>query len=64
MRNATWRTLGFVVGQTAGNILAVAAPRIQITTKQTGDENGIATFNITAKCRRIVGDDELFILHR
>jgi hypothetical protein len=62
--NGTWRTAGFKLGTTAGNIIAIACPRLQLVSAQDGEDGGRLTVQVEAKCRQIQGDDELLILTR
>lgn len=63
-RNAgTTVRMVFILGTTAGNILAIVAPIGQVTEVSMGDSDGIATFDVTVRPRRVQesGDDEVFI---
>ena len=54
--------VGFVLGTTAGNVMTIVAPVCQVTEVQLGDSDGIATFDVTIRPRRIneSGDDEIY----
>jgi hypothetical protein len=58
---ATMR-VGFVLGTTPGNVMTIVAPVCQVTEVQLGDSDGIATFDVTVRPRRIneSGDDEIY----
>lgn len=47
------------LGQTAGNILTITAPKVQYGKVGQGSRNGIAVNEIDATLRRNAGDDEL-----
>lgn len=55
--------LGFQLGTTAGNRPSVVAPAAQITGISFGDDNGVATLDVTFALRRLAdtGDDEWFV---
>ena len=55
--------VGFLLGDTAGNMVSVVAPRCQVTEVSLSDSDGIAVFDVTLRPRRIAesGDDEVFI---
>lgn len=54
---------GFLLGTAAGNIISVVAPNCQVTEVSLGDADGVGTFDVTLKPRRIAesGDDDVFI---
>lgn len=57
-------TLGifeFTLGATPGNIISIAAPKIQIISKPTGDRDGTATHDLAFACRKNLGDDDVTI---
>jgi hypothetical protein len=55
--------VGFLLGSVAGNIMSLVAPNCQVTEVSLGDADGIGTFDVTLKPRRIAesGDDDVFI---
>jgi hypothetical protein len=55
--------VGFLLGDTQGNIVSLVAPIGQVTEVALGDSDGVATFDVTIKPLRIneSGDDELYI---
>ncbi len=61
MRNASWVTAAATVGSSEGNMMVLCAPRVQIKTSPSGDDNGNTTVEGTCKCLGIVGDDEVLI---
>lgn len=64
-RNAgTVIRVAFLLGTTAGNMMALVAPICQVTEIAQGESDGIATFDVTLRPRRILesGDDELFLV--
>jgi hypothetical protein len=52
-----------ILGQTAGNVCGIVIPQGQIVSVAEGDADGVATFDVGIKARRILeaGDDELVI---
>lgn len=72
--NVNWESLrdsgsivrvGFLLGDTLGNMVSLVAPNCQVTECALGDADGVATFDVTMKPLRIAesGDDELYIGH-
>lgn len=61
--NGTPIRAAFILGTTPGNIMVIVAPICQVTEAPFGDADGIATFDVALKPRRVQesGDDELFI---
>lgn len=59
--NATWRPAGFRVGSATNNIVSLVIPRMQLISARDGDDNGILTAVVTARCIGIAGDDEVLI---
>lgn len=55
--------LAFLLGTTKGNIMGIVAPVCQVTEASLSDADGISTFDVTVKPRRIQesGDDEVVI---
>lgn len=53
-----------LASRTKGQIVGYVAPNAQVTDVQSGEVNGIATFDISANARRILesGDDEIFFV--
>lgn len=60
--NGTLVRFSAVLGSVAGNIVTISAPQCQVTEVSQSDADGVATFDITMKPRRVLesGDDELF----
>lgn len=56
---STTRSFTVAVGETAGNIMTVTAPDVQITGIGYGDRDNIKTYDIGLAFRRDAGDDEL-----
>lgn len=57
----SWRTAGFKLGTGAGQVIAIACPRLQLISAQDGEEGGRLTAQVEARLRQIQGDDELVI---
>jgi hypothetical protein len=55
--------LAFMLGTAKGNILTLVAPICQVTEIAFSDSDGVSTFDVTARPRRIQesGDDEVYI---
>ena len=64
IENGSWRPMGVKVGTAANNLIAIVVPRMQLTEVRDGDDQGILTAEVTAKCLGIAGDDELIIFWR
>lgn len=62
--NGTVVGLALVLGDTQGNIVSLVVPVGQVTEVAFGDADGVATFEVTIKPRRIreSGDDEFYIV--
>ena len=60
----SWRPCGFRVGSSATNLIAVVVPRMQLIATQDGEESGLLTVDVTARCVGIAGDDEFFLFWR
>lgn len=60
--NSTPVRAAFVLGTTLGNVVALVAPVCQVYDVALGEDNGIATMEVTLKPKRVneSGDDELF----
>jgi len=61
---ANWRSskeMAFTaqIGETAGNIILITAPKVQYDEVNDGDREGIATYDIPLKFSRNSGDDEI-----
>lgn len=61
---SSWRPLGLRVGASATNLVAIVVPRMQLVSARDGEEGGILTADVTARCVGIAGDDELIIFWR
>ncbi len=48
-------------GSTAGNILTISAPKVQIVEAPSGERNGAVTRDVTLRFLRDAGDDDLVI---
>lgn len=57
----TLGTLAFAHGSTAGNIIELAAPKVQVTTQGLQDDNGIAMIPLGLNFQPDVGNDELIL---
>lgn len=53
-----------LLGETKGNIVGLVIPNAQVTEVAEGDADGVATYEITVKPRKIAesGDDDLFLV--
>lgn len=60
-RDDTLGALSMVHGITAGNIVTLAAPRVQLLSPSYGDDRGRATISANLSFVRDVGDDEMSI---
>jgi hypothetical protein len=62
--NGTTVRAAFLLGTAAGNMIALVAPICQVTEVTQGDADGIATFDVTLRPRRVLeaGDDEVFLV--
>lgn len=56
--------LSLVHGTVAGNIVEIAAPKVQLDTVNYGEEDDILTFNTPVTLTRDAGDDELVYTFR
>lgn len=56
--------VAWLLGSVKGNIVGIVAPNCQVTEATPGESEGIATFDVTARPRRVreSGDDELFFV--
>lgn len=61
--NGTTIRVAFLLGTAQGNLVALVAPICQVTEVALAEGEGIATFDVTLRPRRIQesGDDELYI---
>jgi len=61
--NGTTVRAAFVLGSTGGNVVSVVAPVCQVTDVAISDAEGVSTFDVTLRPRRIneTGDDEIFL---
>ena len=54
--------VGFLLGTTAGNIMSVVAPNVQVSEVSIGDAEGVSVMDVTLRPRRVLdaGDDEIY----
>lgn len=64
IRLASWRTLGLRLGSSPTNTVSLIVPRMQLVGSADGNESGILTCTVTARCVGIAGDDEVFLFWR
>jgi hypothetical protein len=61
MSAGTEAALSVVLGTVAGNIITIAAPKVQITNISEVDDGGIAKLSVDVKMNLTSGDDEISI---
>ena len=62
-RNAVEMVFDSAIGEDAGNIIRITAPKVQFQEMSHEDRDGISTLGITAQLNGVcnVGDDEIVI---
>jgi len=61
VRLGTLGTLQLVQGATAGNIVQIDAPKVQLTAPSISDDNGLAFLNLSLALQPNAGNDEIVI---
>lgn len=61
VRNGTLNPLQMIHGTTAGNIIQIDAPKVQVTNPSLSDDNGLAMLSLDLSIQPNVGNDEILI---
>jgi hypothetical protein len=64
IKNGTLSPLELVHGTTAGNIIEINAPKVQITNPSISDDNGLAMLGVSLSLQPNAGNDELVLTVR
>ena len=61
IKNGTLSTLELIHGVTAGNIVELNSPKVQLTNPAISDDNGLAMFSVDLALQPNAGNDELVL---
>lgn len=61
IKNGTLAALQMIHGATAGNIIQIDAPKVQITDPAINDDNGIAMLGVNLELQPNAGNDEIVV---